>query len=191
MGAQLDYAALVPVAHESRWGHSVGLVFRFGSWDPDKEFERLLGSEIRYRRELAGALDTAAVKQWKLAEELRRLRRSLEDLQAELTTRTAGEAQAQEKFRGARDKIRALEERERELQRSFDEMEKERKAALDRSKDSLYQDDWRAYQKLKLQSAPDLVLLERVKQILRQYKESGVDLSEPNQELRRLLRAQE
>ncbi|MBI4345334.1 MAG: hypothetical protein HY553_00655 [Elusimicrobia bacterium] len=187
LGAQLDYAALAPLSSGSAWGHAVSLVFRFGSWDPDKEFERLLGSEIRYRKELAHALDTAEVKQWKLAEELRRLRRSLEDLQAELNTRVAGEAEAQQKYREARDKIRELQEREQEAQRALDQLDKDRKAVVEQSKEANFREDWRAYQKLKLQSVPDLVLLERVKQILRQYKESGVDLSEANQELKRLL----
>ncbi|MBI5201674.1 MAG: hypothetical protein HY925_08830 [Elusimicrobia bacterium] len=187
LGAQVDYAALAPIESGSRWGHAVSLVFRFGSWDPDREFERLLGSEIRYRQELAHALDTAEVKQWKLAEELRRLRRSLEDLQAELNTRAQGEADAQQRYRAAKEKIRDLEIKEQEAQRSLEALEKDRKVIVEQSKEVLFREDWRAYQKQKLQGIPDIVLLERVKQLLRQYKDTGADLSEANQELRRLL----
>ena len=48
---------------------------------------------------------------------------------------------------------------------------------------------WAAYSRQKLSGAPDSVLIDQVKRLLQQYKDSGVDLSNANQELVRLLRA--
>lgn len=189
LGAQLDYALQVPVASGRVAGHSVSLVIRFGAWDPDKEFERLLGSEIRYRQELARALDSAEVKQWKLAEEMRRLRRELEDLQVELNTRTSGEADAQRKAREAQEKVRRLQDRLEEDRQALEQLEKERKAISERPKAAGFVEDWASYQRLKREGSSDAVLLDDLKRLLRHYKGSGADLSEANEELNRLLRA--
>ena len=45
---------------------------------------------------------------------------------------------------------------------------------------------WEAYQRLKAQGVSDVVLVERVQAILREFQGRGVDLSEAQRELQRL-----
>ena len=56
LGASLDYALRAPLAHGSRWSNAVSLSYRFGAWDPEAEYEKLLTSEMSYRRDLSQAL---------------------------------------------------------------------------------------------------------------------------------------
>ena len=72
----------------------------------------------------------------------------------------------------------------------FQKMQAEQKRLSERTKESLFREDWSNYLKAKQGGAPDGVLSDQVKRILLDYKDSGLDLSEANQELLRLLRSQ-
>lgn len=183
MGGRLDYALTVPLAGSSRFGHAVSLTFSFGDSHPGGEYEKVLAQEMRYRKDLSEALEAGEIKQWKLAEDLRVMRGELEILRAQLIDKTASEAEA-------RQRMKALEDRHERALRSYEKMKADSKALAEKTQAVLFDEDWRAYQKLKLSGAPDAVLIDQVRRLLRQYKEAGVDLSPANQELLRLLRAQ-
>lgn len=180
-GGQLDYSMTVPVEGVARLSHGVGLLYRFGQSNPEAEYAKVLAGEMRTRQDLTRALEAGEIKQWKLAEELRLQREELAALRAQLLDKTASEAEA-------RQRMRELEERHRQATEKFSKMQAEAKKLAEKTKDTLFQEDWAAYDKLKLGGAPDAVLMDQVKRILREYKDTGVDLSAANQELLRLLR---
>lgn len=180
-GARLDYAMTVPMTGSTRFGHGLSLSVRFGRADPEGEYEKLLSQELRYRRQLSEAIEASSVKQWKLAEELNRLRTETATLRGEVEMKRASESDAKRR-------LRELEERQRKAAETMEKVKTERENAARLTRLSLYQEDWRSYQKAKLAGAPDSVLVEQVSRILREYREAGVDLSEASQELRRLQR---
>lgn len=180
-GAELDYAMTIPLVASVNLGHTVGLIFRFGQSDPEAQYERLLKNESGYRKDLTQALEAGEVKQWKLSEELSRLREEIELLRSKLADRITSESEA-------RRKVQELENRRRKAQETYDKLQAEEQRLKAVTKDMLFADDWAGYQKLKKGGAPDAVLLDQLKRMLRQYKDSGVDLSQANQELQRLLR---
>lgn len=181
-GAQLDYAMSVPLSGITRSGHAISLTFRFGQSNPEAEYEKVLETEIRYRKDLVEALEAGEVKQWKLAEELTRLREELDSLRGKLAAKTLNEADT-------RRRMNELEAQHRRAVETFERLKKESAATKTKTTQALYSEDWGAYSRLKLNGAPDSVLIEHVKRLLQQYKDSGVDLSDANQELVRLLRA--
>ncbi len=189
-GARLDYAVRIPLSSGSRGGHAVSLSYRFGSWNPESEYERMLRSELGYRRDLSRALEAAEIKQWKLAEELRILRDEIDALRGQLIEQSAGRSEAEEKAQSLERQMRLkeLEEKRRQAQRDLERLAAEREKMRRMNKDLLFSEDWRAYEELRIQGAAEPALLERVKQILREYKGTGVDLGEPHRELQRLMR---
>lgn len=182
-GARIDYAMIVPMTGTTRFGHGLSLSVRFGRADPEGEYEKLLTQELRYRRQLGDALEASSVKQWKLAEELNRLRGEISSLHGEVEMKRASESDAKRR-------LKELEDRHRKATESFEKLKADREGMARQTRISLFQEDWRSYQKAKLAGAPDSVLIEQVSRILREYRDaSGVDLGEANQELRRLQRA--
>lgn len=181
-GARLDYSMTVPMTGTARFGHGLSLSVRFGRADPEGEYEKLLTQELKYRRQLNEALEASSVKQWKLAEELNRLRAEMTTLRLEVENKRASESEA-------RRRLKDLEDRQKRATEAFEKARVERESMALKTKQWLYQEDWRSYQKAKLAGAADSVLLEQVNRLLREYRDSGVDLSEASQELRRLQRA--
>ncbi|MBI3298766.1 MAG: hypothetical protein HYZ75_11415 [Elusimicrobia bacterium] len=194
LGASLDYAVRVPLAHGSRWSHVLSLGYKFGAWDPEGEYERLLRTEMSYRGDLSAALEAAEVKQWKLAEELRVMRGEMTDLRRDLDLKAAEADMAADRARRAEQAVRLkeLEERRRRAEAELQKLDGERRRikAAEREADveGRFRDEWRRYHELKLQGVPNAVLLERLKNILADFKGKGVDLSEANLELQSLQR---
>ena len=182
LGGELSYAMTVPMQGPTMVGHSVGLLFRFGASNPEGEYERLLGDELRYRKDLIAALEAGEVKQWKLSQELSELRSALEDLRRQLTEKTLSEAEVKKR-------LAELQERHRRAVAEHERMLEEQRKLKAKTKSDFFKEDWAAYNKAKAGGAPDPVLADQVRRILRDYKDSGVDFSEANQELLRLLRA--
>ena len=180
-GARLDYSMTVPMTGTTRFGHGLSLSVRFGRADPEGEYEKLLSQELRYRRQLGEALEASSVKQWKLAEELNRLRSEMAALGSEVELKKASEIEAKRR-------LRELEVRQQKAAETFEKVKADRESAARQVRVSLFQEDWRSYQKAKLSGAADSVLLEKVGRILREYRDAGVDLSEASTELRRLQR---
>lgn len=180
-GGQLDYAMTLPLSGAPRLSHAVSVLFRFGEADPEREYERLLRDEQRYRQGLTDSLEAAEVRQWKLSEELARLRDQLEALRVQLEGKTASESEA-------RQKIKALQDRHKAAQDSYEKVKEEARRLREKTQEELYREDWVSYERMKAQGAPDSALADQVKRILRQYKDAGVDLGPANQELLRLLR---
>jgi len=181
-GARLDYSMTVPMTGTTRFGHGLSLAVRFGRSDPEGEYEKLLSQELRYRRQLSEALEASSVKQWKLAEELNRLRQEMAALGNEVEMKRASETDAKRR-------LKDLEARQQKAAETFEKLKAEREGTTRSVRAALFQEDWRSYQKAKLAGAADSVLLEQVGRILREYREAGVDLSEASSELRRLQRA--
>jgi hypothetical protein len=181
-GARIDYVMTVPITGTLRFGHGLSLSVRFGRADPEGEYEKLLSQELRYRRQLSEALEASSVKQWKLAEELNRLRAEMAALSNEVEMKRASEVDAKRR-------LRELETRQRKASETFEKVKADREGAAHQVRVSLFQEDWRSYQKAKLGGAADSVLLDQVGRILREYRDAGVDLSEASLELRRLQRS--
>lgn len=182
LGGDIAYAMTLPLTGTAKTGHAVTLTFRFGASNPEQEYERVLSEEMRYRKDLTQALEAGEVKQWKLGEELRKLREEIDALRQELADKTFAEA-------SARARLKSLEDKHKKALDGYKKIEDERKGLAAKTKETLFKEDWSAYQKLKSGGAPDAVLAEQVRRILKEYKDAGVDLSEPNQELLRLVRA--
>ena len=181
-GAEVDYAMTVPMTGKTLFGHAVGLTFRFGQSNPEAEYEKVLATEIRYRKDLVEALEAGEVKQWKLAEELTRMREEMDALRSKLAQKASTELET-------RKRMHDLEERHRRAVETFERMKRESANVKSKTQQALFDEDWAAYQRLKTNGAPDSVLVDNVKRLLQQYKDSSVDLSEANQELVRLLRS--
>lgn len=182
-GARIDYAMTVPLTGTSRLGHGLSLSIRFGRADPEGEYAKLLSQELRYRRQLGEALEAGSVKQWKLSEEIARMRAEIQALRGEVEMKRASESDAKKR-------LREFEARQKKAQDDFERIRADRERAAREARISLYQQDWRSYQKAKMAGVADSVLFEQVSRILREYRDAGVDLSEASQELRRLQRAQ-
>jgi len=183
LGGELDYAMTVPMQGKTMIGHSVGLLFRFGASDPEGEYERMLGEELRYRKELIASIEAGEVKQWKLSQELASLREELDTLRRQIVEKTLSESELKRR-------LADLAERHRKALADHERMLEEQRKLKAKTKSDFFKEDWAAYNKAKSGGAPDAVLADQVRRILRDYKETGVDLSEANQELLRLLRAQ-
>ena len=190
IGARIDYAVRVPLSHGSRWSHSVSLSYRFGQWDPEAEYERLLSSELSYRRDLSRALESAEVKQWKLAEELRLMREEISDLRVEVADREAEAGEAQEKASTATRalKLKQLEERQRNAAKRLEKLRVEQERMRLSNKQALFDEDWNTFSDMKLQGVSEVVLLDYLKKVMRNYKGTGVDLGRASRELQRLNR---
>jgi hypothetical protein len=182
LGGELGYAMTVPMQGPTMIGHGVGLLFRFGASNPEGEYERLLGQELLYRKDLIASLETAEVKQWKLSQELAELRAALEDLRRQLVEKTLSEAEVKKR-------LAEIQERHRRAVAEHERMLEAQRRLKAKTRLDFFREDWAAYTKAKAGGAPDPVLADQVRRILRDYKDSGVDLGEANQELLRLLRA--
>jgi hypothetical protein len=190
LGARVDYAVRVPMSNGSRWSHGFSLSYRFGQWDPEAEYERLLTTELSYRRDLTRALEAAEVKQWKLAEELRLMREEISDLRIEIADREAEAGEAREKqLKAERDlRLKQLEERRRQAEARLEKMRIEQEKMRLANKRALFEEDWNTYSDMKLQGVSEITLLDYLKKMLRTYKGTGVDLGKANLELQRLTR---
>ncbi len=147
------------------------------------EYEKLLSEEMNYRRDLSQALEASALKQWKLTEEIARLREETDSLRARLAASRVTQTQAQKE-------LADIEQRQLKAAREYERLKRERETAAARGKQALFEEDWRVYQKAKLSGSSDAALIEQLGRILREYKDDGVDLGDANQELRRLQRSQ-
>ena len=155
------------------------MAVRFGRSDPEAEYEGLLKGEMKARQQLSQSLEASAVRQRALSEEIARLRDEIAALRASLAEKTSTAAEA-------RQKLKDLEERHRKAVESFQRLQDEHARNAAKTKSELFHEEWDSYQKAKQGGAPDAALLERVQRLLIEYKDSGVDLGEANQELRRL-----
>lgn len=178
-GARVDYALGVPLTGVTRFSHAVSVSVRFGRADPETEYARLLEGEMEQRRRLGRSLEAGEVRQQALAEEIGRLRDDLAELRQELARRTSSEEDA-------RKRLRELEGRHQKAVDTYNKLKEQRERQAAKTRAELFQDDWRAYQKAKLDGAPDAALAERLRRLLVEYRDAGVDLGEANQELRRL-----
>jgi uncharacterized small protein (DUF1192 family) len=169
-GGRIDYAMGVPLTGITRFTHALTMSIRFGRSDPEAEYEKLLQGEMQARRRLGDSLEASAVRQQALSEEIGRLREEIASLKSQLARKGVSEAEAQRK-------LGDLETRHKKAVDDFQRLQDEHARNAE---------DWAAYQKAKMGGAPDAALRERVERLLVEYRDAGVDLSEANQELRRL-----
>jgi len=185
LGTHVDYALRIPLSGGSRWSHMVSLSYRFGEWDPEVEYEKILSDEIRYRGDLTRSLESAEIKQWKLSEELRIMRGEIEDLKRELAVQASKTGEAKEKMRRAQQelKVKQLEEQRRQAAISLRKLKEQQQRMREADRVNRLNDEWVAYLKLKDQGVSDMVLIDRLKKILRLFKGQGVDLGKVQKEL--------
>jgi hypothetical protein len=178
-GAQFDYAMTIPFNDPSPdLNHALSLMFRFGEPSPERQYERLLKEESRIRDELTGALEAGEIKKWKFEAEVEDQRREIDDLRREVSEKTASERELKEK-------LRDMGARHQKASDSYQQLKKR----TERTPQEKFDEEWGSYEALKAGGAPAAVLTERVRVVLRQYKDSGADLGPAHQELLRLLRS--
>jgi hypothetical protein len=182
-GGEIGYAMSLPMMGKTMVSHAVSLSLRFGQSNPEGEYERILGEEMAYRKELISSLEAGEVRQWKLAQDIARQREELEALRRQLMEKALSEAEVKKR-------LAELQERHRRAVEDHERMVAEQRRLKAKTKADFFREDWTGYNRLKSGGAPDAVLADQVRRILRDYKDSGLDLSEANQELLRLLRAQ-
>ncbi len=119
------------------------------------------------------------MRQQALSEEIGRLRGEITALRASLAEKTSSDEEA-------RRKLQELEARHKKAVETFSRLQDEQARNAAKTKAELFREDWNSYEQSKLGGSPDEALLERVQRLLVEYKDSGVDLGEANQELRRL-----
>ncbi len=178
-GGRVDYSMGVPLTGVTRFTQGLTVAIRFGRSDPEAEYESLLQGEMRARQQLGRSLDASAVRQQALSEEIGRLRDEIAALRASLAQKTSSAEEA-------RQKLKDLEIRHQKAVETFQRLQDEHAKNAAKTKAELYREEWAVYEKSKLGGAPDAALLERVQRMLVEYKDSGADLGEANQELRRL-----
>lgn len=178
LGASFDYALRVPLSGGSRWSHGVALSYRFGTWNPETEYEKLLTSELQQRRDLSRSLSSSEKRQKELGAELDQIKKEAEALRRELERRADAEG---------KERLRRIEERRRRAESELGELDQDGRSLRGRDAAVSLREDWAGYQKLKDRGASDAVLIQRLRQILSEYKGTGVDLGEANRELQRLL----
>ncbi|MBI5883494.1 MAG: hypothetical protein HZB91_10375 [Elusimicrobia bacterium] len=178
-GAQFDYAMTIPFNDPSPdLNHALSLMFRFGEPSPELQYERLLKEESRIRDELTGALEAGEVKRWKFEAELDDQRRQIDDLRRQVSEKSASEAEL-------KGKLQDMGVRHQKASDSYQKLKK----SVERTPQEKFEEEWGVYEALKAGGAPVPVLTERVRLLLREYKDRGADLSPANQELLRLLRS--
>lgn len=180
MGAEVDYAVIVPLSGPTAFTNAISMSFRFGVSDPQAEFERILREEIDYRKKLTQALEAGEVHQWQLTQELTSLQSQLDALKNELADKNLSAQQAEAK-------LEELKGKYHDALGKFEKIKNDRARAAKTTDQDRFQQDWAAYQKLKMNGAPDSLLISDVKEILRAYKAKNVDLAPANRELLRLL----
>ncbi|MBI3566097.1 MAG: hypothetical protein HY079_12940 [Elusimicrobia bacterium] len=178
-GGRFDYAMTVPLSGNKQFGHALTVSVRFGRSDPEAEYERLLSSEMQARQRLGRSLEASAVRQQGLSEEIGRLRDEIAALKASLADKTASEEQV-------RRKLSDVEARHQKAVDTYNRLQEEHARNAAKTKAELFREEWESYQKAKLAGAPDASLQDRLQRLMVEYKDSGVDLGEANQELRRL-----
>jgi hypothetical protein len=178
-GGRFDYAMTVPLSGNKQFGHALTVSIRFGRSDPDAEYERLLASEMQERHQLGKSLEASAVRQQALSEEIGRLRDEIGTLRSQLAGKTASEDQV-------RRKLQDVEARHKKAVDTFQRLQDEHARNAAKTKSELFREEWESYQKAKLAGTPDASLLDRLQRLMTEYRDAGVDLSDANQELRRL-----
>lgn len=181
-GGRLDYAMGIPMTGVARFTHALTVAVRFGRTDPEGEYERLLEGEMNERRRLSQSLEASAVRQQALSEEIARLREEIASLRASLAAKSSS-------AEDARRRLQELEGRQKKAVESYQRLQEEHARNAAKTKAELFREEWDAYRKAKADGAPDAALAQRLRRLLLEYKDAGVDLSEANQELRRVEQA--
>ncbi|MHB2025185.1 MAG: hypothetical protein ACYCPQ_00900 [Elusimicrobiota bacterium] len=188
MGGEADYAVTIPLQGAAQIGNAVSMSWRFGASHPNQEFARMLETESGYRKILTQELQDSANREWELSQRLESLRAEIKALGGQLLDRTISEAEARKRlgdlerqYQDSLDRFQRIQDKERAIKAKAREKENSPQVLLEK--------DWQAYLELKRQGAADAVLIEDLKRILRQYQDSGADLSSANQELLRLLQS--
>lgn len=177
-GAQFDYSVSVPMNDATpELSHAISMLFRFGASSPERQYEKLLKEEERLRQDLTGALEAGEIKRWKFEAEFDEQKRQIDGLRRQVEEKSSSE-------RELKGKLREMQGRHQQAVDSYQKLKKE----AERSPADKFAVEWAAYERLKASGAAQSLLVERVRQLLRQYKDLGVDLSAANQELLRLLR---
>ena len=178
-GGRVDYSMGVPLTGVTRFTQGLTLAIRFDRSDPEAEYEKLLQGEMRARQQLGRSLDASAVRQQALSEEIGHLRDEIAALRASLAEKTSSAAEA-------RRKLKDLEVRHQKAVETYQRLQDEQARNAAKTKAELFREEWDSYEKAKLGGAPDAALLARLQHMLVEYKDSGADLGEAIQELRRL-----
>ena len=183
LASEFAYSLMTPLTGGIVPGHALSVNIRFGDKDIESEYERLITQEIKYRKDLVGALDESLKRESLLKDQLNGLKEEIDSLNDKFKSAQEQKAevvQAKEKLevimdrqRRAQDELRALEEKRRR--------DKLNQVQFDFSR------DWQSYLKLKGGGAPKDVLKGSLQRLVSQYQGSGIDISQATVELQQLV----
>ncbi|MFH1618615.1 MAG: hypothetical protein ABIG11_01780 [bacterium] len=186
MGAELHYAAVLPLNRTFNTGHALSLAVRFGHHEMESEYERIIKQEMRYRGDLMEALGEARKRENSLREELENLRRELEELSSQLKKQAL---KADEALR-IKESIERMVSRQKKAEAEIRDLETKKNADRFNRLVARYKSDWGSYINLKAGGTPPAVLKGSLQRILKEYQGTGVDLSQAAIELRNVIKAE-
>ncbi len=163
--------------------HALSLSVRFGDKDVESEYERLITQEIKYRRDLVGALDESLKRENLLKGELNSLKGEIDALNARLNAAQEQKAAVTE----AKEKMEVVMARQRRAQDELKSLEEKRKLDKLNQVQFDFSRDWQAYLKLKSGGAPNDVLKGTLQRLISQYQGAGIDISQATLELQRVM----
>ncbi|OGS13999.1 MAG: hypothetical protein A2234_03750 [Elusimicrobia bacterium RIFOXYA2_FULL_58_8] len=181
--AEISYSMAVPLTGVIVPAHAVTLALRFGDRDVQSDYERLMGQEIKYRKDLVVSLDESARRENLLKQELLSMREEIEALGLRLRSTEEKKEQVRDEKERLEAVVRRQAAAEAEL-RGLAEKRRSDKLAQLKYDFSL---DWQNYLKLKSGGAPRDVLKGALERMVGQYQDVGVDISQATLELRGMI----
>ncbi|MBI4801213.1 MAG: conjugal transfer protein TraF [Elusimicrobia bacterium] len=183
LASELAYSLMAPLTGAILPGHALSLTVRFGDRDIESEYERLIKQEIKYRKDLIGALDESLKRETLLKDELNSLKVEIDALNDKLNAAREQKAAVVE----AREKLEVIVERQRRAEAELKVLEEKRRRDKLNQVQFDFSRDWQAYLKLKSGGAPKDVLKGSLQRLISQYQSTGIDISQATIELQQLV----
>ncbi|MBU2573100.1 MAG: hypothetical protein KKH28_03370 [Elusimicrobia bacterium] len=186
LASELAYSLMTPLTGAILPGHALSLTVRFGDRDIESEYERLITQEIKYRKDLVGALDESLKRENLLKDELNSLKGEIDALNDKLKAAQEQKAEIVE----AKEKMEVIMERQRRARNELKALEEKRRQNKLNQLRFDFSRDWQAYLKLKGGGAPKDVLKGSLQRLISHYQSAGIDISQATGELQGLLQQQ-
>ena len=181
--AEFSYGLALPLTGVIVPAHAFTLALRFGDRDVESEYERLMGQEIKYRKDLVESLDESAKRESLLKKELVSMREEIEALGLELRTTE----EKRERVRDEKDRLETVVRRQAAAEAELRGLAEKRRADKLAQLSYDFSLDWQSYLKLKGGGAPRDVLKNALERMVGQYQAAGIDISQATLELRALI----
>lgn len=181
--AEISYALQIPLTRSVILGHALSLNLEFGGAGLESEYEKMMRREVKYRKDLLGALDEAARREAVLKEEINNLRKETDDLNARLSEEALKNAE-QKKYR---DRLEKIIERKKLAEKRMKELKEKRRRDRINQLEFSFSRDFESYLRLKASSPPRDVLKGMLERTIKEYQGQGIDISRATMELQKVI----